>query len=88
MRARKRAEDEDCDAVIIRCDGDPALEVARELVDIVVIGPWESMRPIAGVLGKKPCRIAPNIPVLEMRVNLSSTISVLEEMIRDKIVQN
>ncbi|MHA2394915.1 MAG: aspartate/glutamate racemase family protein [Promethearchaeota archaeon] len=88
LRLVKKAEDESCDAVIIWCGGDPSLEAARELVDIVVIGPGEAMRSIASVLGKKPCKITPNIPVLEMRRNLTRIVSVLEEMIRDKIAKD
>jgi len=57
IRLVKEAETEGCDAVIIWCGGDPALEAARELVDIPVIGPGESMRAIASILGRRPCRI-------------------------------
>ena len=67
LRLVEEAEEERCDAVIIWCGGDPALEAARELVDIPVIGPGESMRTIASILGKRPLSITPAIPVLEMR---------------------
>lgn len=79
------AEANGCDAVIIWCGSDPALEAARELVDIPVIGPGESMRAIASILGKKPCNITPEIPVLEMRSNLGRTIEAVKSMVVSKI---
>jgi allantoin racemase len=85
IRLVKEAETEGCDAVIIWCGGDPALEAARELVDIPVIGPGESMRAIASILGRRPCRITPEIPVLEMRKNLDRTVETISTMIKSKI---
>lgn len=88
LRLVKEAETEGCDAVIIWCGGDPALEAARELVDIPVIGPGESMRAIASILGRRPCRITPEIPVLEMRKNLDRTVETISMMIKSKIKNN
>jgi allantoin racemase len=81
----EEAETEGFDAVIIWCGSDPALEAARELVDIPVIGPGESMRAIASILGRRPCRITPEIPVLEMRKNLDRTVETISTMIKSKI---
>ena len=88
LRLVKEAETEGCDAVIIWCGGDPALEAARELVDIPVIGPGESMRAIASILGRRPCRITPEIPVLEMRKNLDRTMETISMLIKSKIENN
>lgn len=85
LRLVRNAERDGCDAVIIWCAGDPALKAARELVDIPVIGPGEAMRTLASMMGTKPCRITPEIPVLEMRRDLDNTIKRVREMIEDKI---
>lgn len=85
LRLVREAETEGCDAVVIWCGGDPALEAARELVDIPVIGPGESMRAIASILGRRPCRITPEIPVLEMRKNLDRTVGAISAIIKSKI---
>ncbi len=85
LRLVKEAEVEGYDAVIIWCGGDPALEAARQLVDIPVIGPGESMKAIASILGRKPCKITPDIPVLEMRKDLDTTVKTISMMIKSKI---
>jgi len=85
LRLVKEAEVEGCDAVIIWCGGDPALGAARQLVDIPVIGPGESMRLMASMLGRKPCRIIPEIPVLEMRRDLEGTVTAIRSLVEDKM---
>lgn len=85
LRLVREAEAEGCDAAIIWCGSDPALEAARALVDIPVIGPGESMRAIASILGKKPCNITPEIPVLEMRGNLGRTVEAVKSMVVSKV---
>lgn len=85
LRLVKEAEAEGCDAVIIWCGGDPALDSARELVDIPVIGPGESMRAFATILGNRPCRITPDIPVLDMRKNLDRTVESIRDLVRSKL---
>lgn len=49
----KEAEKKGFDAVIIDCFGDPALDAAKELVDIPVVGPCQSSMAIASTLGDK-----------------------------------
>ena len=85
LRLVEEAEREDVDAAIIWCGGDPALAAARELVDIPVIGPGESMSALSMVLGRKPCRVVPDIPVLEMRKDLDGTVKALREQIEERI---
>jgi len=85
LKQVKRAEAEGFDATIIWCGGDPALEAARELVNIPVIGPEESMKLLASMLGKKPLRITPNIPVLEMRRDLDVTKKMIRTIVEEKI---
>jgi allantoin racemase len=85
LRLVKEAEEEGCDAVIIWCGGDPALEAARELADIPVIGPGEAMRLLASMMGEKPCCIIPDIPVLEMRKDLKRTMERVKEMIKERM---
>lgn len=85
LRLVKEAEAEGCDAAIIWCGGDPALAAARELVDIPVIGPGESMMAIASILGKKVLRVTPDIPVLEMRKDLEATISAIRSTVEEKV---
>ena len=49
----KKAEKEGHDAVIIDCMGDPALNAARELVNIPVIGPCQASMALAYVVSEK-----------------------------------
>jgi allantoin racemase len=85
LRLVGEAERDGVDAAIIWCGGDPALAAARELVDIPVIGPGESMTALSNVLGRKPCRVVPDIPVLEMRKDLDRTVEALREEITERI---
>lgn len=85
LRLVREAERDGVDAAIIWCGGDPALAAARELVDIPVIGPGESMSALSMVLGRKPCRVVPDIPVLEMRKDLDGTVKALREQIEERI---
>lgn len=85
LRMVREAEREGYDAAIIWCAGDPALRAARELVDIPVIGPGEAMRVLSSMMGARPCRITPDIPVLEMRRNLDETVRVIRGMIEERI---
>ncbi len=48
-----QAEREGVDAVISDCFGDPAVEEAREMVSIPVIGPAETSMHVAAMLGHK-----------------------------------
>jgi allantoin racemase len=45
------AEQEGCDAVVINCFGDTALEAGREMVDIPVVGPCQASMHLAAMLG-------------------------------------
>lgn len=85
LRLVEEAERDGVDAAIIWCGGDPALAAARELVDIPVIGPGESMSALSMVLGRKPCRVVPEIPVLEMRKDLDRTVEAIREEIAERI---
>jgi len=85
LRLVREAEKDGCDAVIVWCGGDPALRAARELVDIPIIGPGESMRLLASMLGDKPCGVTPDIPVLEMRRDLGKTTRAIKKAVEDKI---
>lgn len=85
LRLVGEAERDGVDAAIIWCGEDPALAAARELVDIPVIGPGESMSALSMVLGRKPCRVVPEIPVLEMRKDLDRTVEALREEIAERI---
>lgn len=51
FEAVMRAEEEGCDAVIVGCLYDPGVRVARELVDIPVIGPLEASFQMAAYYG-------------------------------------
>ena len=84
LRLVREAEADGVDATIIWCGSDPALTAARQLVDIPVIGPGESMRAISMVLGMKACRVVPAIPVLDMRKDLEKTMVMLQEEIQEK----
>jgi allantoin racemase len=85
LRLVGEAEREGVDAAIVWCGSDPALAAARELVDMPVIGPGESMTALAMVLGRKPCRVVPEIPVLEMRKDLDKTVEALRAEIAERI---
>jgi allantoin racemase len=47
------AEKNGCDAIIIDCMGDPALEAAREIANIPVIGPCQSSMAIASTISDR-----------------------------------
>jgi allantoin racemase len=49
----KKSEDEGYDAVVINCFADPALEAAREIVKIPVVGVGEAAMNIACLLGNR-----------------------------------
>jgi len=48
-----KAEKEGVDGIFIDCFGDPAVEAARELVDIPVTGAFQPSMAYASVLGQK-----------------------------------
>jgi allantoin racemase len=85
LRLVEEAERDGVDAAIIWCGGDPALAAAREIVDIPVIGPGEAMNALSMVLGLRPCRVVPDIPVLEMREDLGRTVEALRVEIEERI---
>ena len=85
LRLVMEAERDGVDAAIIWCGGDPALAAARGLVDIPVIGPGEAMAALSMVLGRRPCRVVPDIPVLEMRSDLDGTVEALRVEIEERI---
>ena len=85
LRLVREAERDGVDAAIIWCGGDPALAAARELVDIPVIGPGESMTALSMLLGRRPCRVVPEVPVLEMRKDLDRTVEALRGEIAERI---
>lgn len=45
------ALEEGCDAIVINCLGDPALNPAREIVNIPVVGPCQASMHLANMLG-------------------------------------
>jgi allantoin racemase len=49
----RKADSDGVDAVIIDCMGDPGLRPAREITDMVVIGPAQTAMHIAAMLGHK-----------------------------------
>jgi len=85
LRLVREAEEDGCDAAIIWCGGDPSLEAARELVTMPVIGPGESMTALASMHGRRPCRITPDIPVLEMRKDLEATVATINTMVQERV---
>ncbi|MGD2200835.1 MAG: aspartate/glutamate racemase family protein [Candidatus Bathyarchaeota archaeon] len=85
LRLVKGAEEDGCDAAIIWCGSDPSLEASRQVVDIPVIGPGEAMRAISTMLGREPVRIVPDIPVLEMRVDLGETVEAIRSEVLERI---
>lgn len=82
LRLVKKAEEDDYDAAIIWCAEDPALDAAREMVDIPVVGPRQASILLASMLGKKVSVIPPPFPVLDLRKNLDKTIETLKEIIK------
>jgi allantoin racemase len=51
-------EQQGCSAVVINCALDPALEAARELVSVPVIGPLQATLAVASQMGERICIIA------------------------------
>ena len=75
------AEKAGADAIIIWCAGDPGLEAARTLVDVPVVGPGESMRLLAQLLGRNPSSVPP-LPVLDLLLDQKKTFRLTEKTIR------
>jgi len=88
LRLVKKAEKDGYDATIIWCADDPALDAAREMVDIPVIGPRQASILLGSMLGKKVCVIPPPLPVLDLRKNLGKTIEAIKEAIKIAIEKN
>src|SRR5262249_56784911 len=68
-----QAEEEGFDAVIVGCCYDPGVRVARELVDIPVIGPLEASMQMAGYFGHSYTVVTDHhkaVPYLEDMVRL------------------
>lgn len=68
-----RLEDEGFDAIIVGCCYDPGVRVARELVDIPVVGPLEAALNMASYFGHRPTVITDHhkaVPYLEDMVRL------------------
>jgi allantoin racemase len=76
------AEADGADAIIIWCAGDPGLEAARTLVDVPVVGPGESMRLLAQLLGHNPAAVPAPLPVLELRRDTANTLRLTEKTIK------
>jgi len=53
LKTIKSIEKEKYDAIIIDCMGDPALDAAREITDIPVIGPMEASARLASTIADK-----------------------------------
>ncbi len=69
-----RAEEEGADAVIVGCCYDPGVRVARELVDIPVVGPLEASMQMAAYFGHSYVVVTDHhkaVPYLEDLVKLS-----------------
>jgi allantoin racemase len=57
----KDAEKKGYDAVVLACFGDPGVEIARELVDIPVLGPLKTALNVAAMLGHNICVLIPEL---------------------------
>jgi allantoin racemase len=58
IRMVRRANAEEYDAVVIACFGDPAIDAAKEVSQIPVLGITEVSLHVAALLGHKSCIIA------------------------------
>ena len=77
----KEAEEKGCNAIISWCGGDPGVEAARTMVEIPVIGPGESMRLLASLMGKKVTSVPAPLPVLELRKDEKKTFELVKKKI-------
>lgn len=77
----RKAEEDGYDAIISWCGGDPGVEEARTMVDIPVIGPGESMRLLAALMGKRVGRVSAPLPVLDLRRDLTRTYRLVQQAI-------
>jgi allantoin racemase len=79
------AEASGFDAIIVWCGGDPGVEEAMTMVDIPVVGPGESMRLIASLMGKKVGRVPAPLPVLDLRKDTERTYQLTRSAIEGLI---
>jgi allantoin racemase len=76
LKKTQEAEQQGYDGVIIDCFGDPAVKAAREIVDIPVLGGFESAIHLAMLLAQKfsIVTVLPHVlPMLEDLINMSGT---------------
>lgn len=69
----QRLEQEGADAIIVGCCYDPGVRVARELVDIPVVGPLEASLNMASYFGHRPTIVTDHhkaVPYIEDLVRL------------------
>jgi allantoin racemase len=76
----KEAQEKKFDAIIIDCMGDPALEGARELVDIPVVGPCQSSMALASTISDKFSVVTVLNRVIPMLDRLAKTYGFSEKL--------
>ncbi|WP_308910279.1 aspartate/glutamate racemase family protein [Pseudokordiimonas caeni] len=80
------AEKDGADAVIIDCMGDPGLGVARELVSIPVLGPFESSAHLAAMMGHRFSVVTVLDSVRPMLENLATIYGVADKLASVRVI--
>lgn len=86
VRRAIEGERDGVDALVIDCMGDPALQAAREAVDVPVFGPAETSMHVAGMLGHRFAivtvlgRVRPLIDHLAHRYGVASKLACVRSV--------
>jgi len=76
LEAVRAAEEEEFDAIVTGCFGDPGIDAARELVSIPVLAPGESSMLVAAMLGHSFSIVTPLESVVRPLQRLAKIVGV------------
>jgi allantoin racemase len=83
----KDAQEKKFDAIIIDCMGDPAVDAARELVNIPVIGPCQASMAFASSIGEKFSVVTVLNRVIPMLNRLAKVYGYTEKLASVKSIE-
>lgn len=86
VAAALQAQAEGCDAVIVDCFGDPALQVMREMLDIPAFGPGECAMHAAAMLGQRFSIVTVVPGVVPMLSELAHRYGVADKLASIRVI--